>query len=285
MAIPRSSLTALDGFDDAIDWGALNARAGERVLRVLTGGSLLAIHLTVFGAAFLASFAWSLINHPMDLSSLDGFRVWGVLVALHAVLVGCYQLVARFMGWSEPEVVTDAAPIRRPVHVDERQTEAVWAAAAVAAPKPNAPTRRWSVPSSRRTTRDQSATSGDWPQQPAILSSDDREDVGEVTWPDSAPLSTVLNSSAATASPSDELVSIDPSAGADTTQTWVDGFVESQARPKEQRWSWVEAAAASWLSRRDSTPAGEDDSSDTEDIIMADQVDSPHDDAETPTGA
>jgi hypothetical protein len=37
----------------------------------------------------------------------------------------------------------------------------------------------------------------------------------------------------------------------DQNKTWIDGFVESRSKDKEHRWSWVEAAAASWLSRRE----------------------------------
>jgi hypothetical protein len=31
----------------------------------------------------------------------------------------------------------------------------------------------------------------------------------------------------------------------------MDGFIESRSKDKDQRWSWVEAAAAAWLNKRE----------------------------------
>jgi hypothetical protein len=55
--------------------------------------------------------------------------------------------------------------------------------------------------------------------------------------------------------PVEEIVTVDhrdaSESAEDHTKTWIDGFVESRSKDKEHRWSWVEAAAASWLSRRE----------------------------------
>ena len=52
-----------------------------------------------------------------------------------------------------------------------------------------------------------------------------------------------------------EVVSVDhrgaEEAEDDHTKSWIDGFVESRSKDKEQRWSWVEAAAAAWLNKRE----------------------------------
>ncbi|HEU4793924.1 MAG TPA: hypothetical protein VFS96_09730, partial [Nitrolancea sp.] len=101
-----------------------------------------------------------------------------------------------------------------------------------------------------------------WPEQPALVrtervSAADADaapaDVGEATWPGSAPMSTALLGGGT--NPVDEIVTVDHRDAGDSAddhaKTWIDGFVESRSKDKEHRWSWVEAAAASWLSRRE----------------------------------
>jgi hypothetical protein len=84
-----------------------------------------------------------------------------------------------------------------------------------------------------------------------LITHEHMPDVGEATWPASAPLSTIL-SSATTTNPADEVVSVDHrGASDDHTRTWIDGFIESRSKDKENRWSWVEAAAAAWLNKRE----------------------------------
>jgi hypothetical protein len=79
-------------------------------------------------------------------------------------------------------------------------------------------------------------------------------DVGAATWPGSAPLSTTL-ANGGSSNPADEVVSVDhrsaEEAEEDPAKSWIDGFVESRSKDKDQRWSWVEAAAAAWLNKRE----------------------------------
>jgi hypothetical protein len=284
MAIPRSNLTALDGFDTSIHWDVVNANVGERMVRWLTGGALLALHMSVFGAALLATFGWSLIRHPLDLSALNQFQIWGVIVGLHATLVGAYQLAARMLGWNDPTYVTTSAPARLSAPTEVRQTDPtrVWAARAEVTGRVDSSTQRGPSTVTRKVQVENAGPrSGEWPQQPTILATDERVDVGEVTWPAAAPLSTVLSGNAEMPNTSDQLVSIDAAAtgtAADGAQTWVDGFVQSRTKSKEQRWSWVEAAAASWLSRRPGS--ADDDKAPETDVVATPQEDQAERDSE-----
>jgi hypothetical protein len=86
-------------------------------------------------------------------------------------------------------------------------------------------------------------------------------DVGEATWPESPPLSTQLLGSGDHRDAADHVVAVDhrqsETDSDDPGRTWVDSFVESRSKDKENRWSWVEAAAASWLNRRELTDGNE----------------------------
>lgn len=264
MALTRLDLTPLDGFDNRIDWNAAFVRWNNRIVKAIAGGEVLAAHAAVFGSSFLGIFVWKLVSNPTDLSGIRGFQYWGILVALHAVLIGGFTLIARLLGMNQPTFVSDAPAVYRvsPQQAETRQTApaTLWARGVESAARVNDTARRWASPV--RSTPSEEAL---WPASPALLQSSELDDVGEVTWPETAPLSTTLN---ATANPLDELVSIDHGVQTETvTQTWLDGFVESRSRDKEHRWSWVEAAAGSWISKRDaSTPTPQ-----AEDVILPDQ--------------
>ncbi len=276
MAISRQNLTPLDGFDNRIDWNSALERCNSRLVNSVRGGNLLAAHGAIFGATFLGFFVWNLVTEPTNLSGLRGFQYWGILVAVHALLAGGYAVVARVLDLDQPSFVTDALPVYRAQEVSPRQSApaAVWARGVEGASRVNTSARRWVSP-----TRSTSAAETSWPEQPPLLQATERVDVGEVTWPDSAPVSTMLNAAPITNSnPSDELVSIDPGTHGDSgSQTWLDGFVESRSMDKEHRWSWVEAAAASWMSKRDK-PDVTRNSADSQDAVIPDQIPAQPDD-------
>ncbi len=265
MALSRQDLTPLDGYDHRINWDAVLSRANSGLLRWLPGGRFLAAHLACFGIGLLGAMLWTLISNPMDLEGLRPFLYWGVVAAVHVALTGIYQVAARLMGLNDPQYVTTAYPVHRvPQPARSRQVAPAMIARGVeGATRANVTARRWETASGRRGR--QEAPAG-WPEQPQILHMDERADTGEVTWPDSAPRSTELGSRAP-GQASDTLVSIDPAMSAEGQrgQRWLEGFVESRQKNKEQRWSWVEAAAASWLSRRDNQVTAE---SPAEDVVV-----------------
>jgi hypothetical protein len=171
------------------------------------------------------------------------------------------------MGEPEPRtfsIPAAALPQLRSTQPRTPAWQAAWTRSNAAAARVNSTARRWATAPARRAeapapARD--AATG-WPEQPpifreAVASAETTEapvvDVGAATWPHSAPLSTTL-SSAASPNPADELVSVDhrdEDGEEDQAKSWIDSFVESRSRDKDQRWSWVEAAAAAWLSRRE----------------------------------
>ncbi len=271
MALTRQDLTPLDGYDRRIAWDDVLNRANTRLLRWLPGGRFLAAHLAIFGTTLLAALLWSLIRHPMELENLRPFLYWGVLAAMHTALAGIYQVASRLMGLDEPRFVTTAYPSYRAQQPPAARpaAPAMIARGVEGAAKVNATARRWAAASGRRANapaRPESAAG--WPEQPHILQTDERADTGEVTWPDSAPRSTTL-SARTPGQPADTLVSIDPaaSAGDQRGQRWLDGFVESRQN-KDQRWSWIEAAAASWLSRRDNQAVPETQEHPAKDVVI-----------------
>jgi hypothetical protein len=258
MAIPRNSLSALDGFDRGVDVDDLLSRANGRLFNWLVGGSFLAGHMALFGTVFLGAFAWNLGRTPNDLSALGAFRVWSVLLVAHLVITGGFQIAARILGWNAPTWTTTVAAPARNTQRSERQPvpAMVWARGLESASRVNATARRWASTSARSASeRLPDPDDQAWPEQPAIARVDSGPDRGDVTWPESAPRSTMLS-----ANQTDHVVSVDHASDQpkDSALTWLEGFVESRTKDREQRWSWVEAAAASWLSRRDtpgSTPA------------------------------
>jgi hypothetical protein len=270
MALTRQDLTPLDGYDRRIDWNAAMSRANSRLLRWLPGGRFLAAHLAIFGVTLLAAMLWALIRHPMDLDGLRPFLYWGVIAAVHAALTGIYQVAARLIGLNEPRYVTQGYPVYRSARpsVARQAAPAMLARGVGGAARVNATARRWATSTGRRgNIPTQAQTAAGWPEQPPILQMDERPDTGEVTWPDSAPRSTTLGNRTS-GPPADTLVSIDPAASTEDQrgQRWLEGFVESRQKNKDQRWSWVEAAAASWLSRRDNQVTPEEKPA--EDVVI-----------------
>jgi hypothetical protein len=259
MALHRNQLSAVDGFDDRIDWSALMERWNERAMRWVLGGGFLSLHLAAFTVSLLTALTWNLIVDPSDLWMVEPFRYWGVFAGAHTVLLGGGLILWKLLG-RETETprrfripATVSAPPR--VRPDEERPSAwqsAWARPMESVARVNATARRWASSATRQPepTPPPADTGGRWPEQP-LITHEHMPDVGEATWPASAPLSTIL-SSATTNNPADEVVSVDHrGASDDHTRTWIDGFIESRSKDKENRWSWVEAAAAAWLNKRE----------------------------------
>jgi hypothetical protein len=269
MSLRRQHLSPVDGFDNRIDWQAAIDRWNQRAPRWALGPGLLSFHLTLFGLAFLATLTWNLIADPADLGMIDLFRYWGVLAVVHTILVGGWMIGWRLLRLGEPEprrftIPAAALPQLRSNQSRTPAWQTAWNRSNAAASRVNTTARRWAGAPSRRAETQappRDAATG-WPEQPpifreAVAGAETTEppavDVGAATWPDSAPLSTTLSGSAAS-NPADELVSVDhrdEEGEDDQARAWVDGFVESRSKDKDQRWSWVEAAAAAWLNRRE----------------------------------
>jgi hypothetical protein len=269
MALTRQQLTPLDGYDHRIDWGGVLERTNSRLIRWVLGTGFLSFHLAVFTTVLLATLLWNLITRPEDLHLMGPFRVWGVAALAHTLLVG-----GGLIGWRLFRMGETEAP--RPVPMLPRRTPSTprpmvprtsglsqaWTRRMGSAARVNASARRWAATATQRSADSApSRTESGWPAQPGVNQSTAtgamaQPDVGEATWPDSPPISTTLLGATEHRVSADQVVSVDhrPSqqtADDDPGRTWVDNFVESRTKDKENRWSWVEAAAASWLNRRE----------------------------------
>lgn len=281
MTLTRHNLSPLDGYDERIDWAGVLERTNRGLIRWVLGTGLLSFHLVVFTTVLLATFTWNLISNPTDLHLLGPFRIWGVAALAHTLLVGGGLIGWRLFQMGEPEAA-------RPVPVYQRRalplpsqapsparspgiTQA-WLRTVGTAAKVNAGARRWAEASTQRPPAAPPVRGANgWPTQPAMTAptvvepsgTGQSPDVGEATWPDSPPLSTTLLGAADHRDEADHVVAVDhrqsEASQDDPGRTWVDSFVESRAKDKdkENRWSWVEAAAASWLNRRELADAPE----------------------------
>ena len=271
MAVRREQLSPVDGFDNRIDWQGAMDRWNQRALRWVLGPGFLSCHLTAFGLSFLTFLTWNLIADPADLHMVEPFRYWGAIVVFHTILLGGAMIAWKLLrvGESEPRRFTIPAyqlpQLRRqPTRTPHWQN--AWTASAG---RVNATARRWTGAAGRPAEPPQPApppardAETGWPEVPAMFRTAAVEadaadappvDVGAATWPGSAPLSTTLANAGAT-NPADEVVSVDHRSAEggddDPAKSWIDGFVESRSKDKEQRWSWVEAAAAAWLNHRE----------------------------------
>ena len=272
MALTRQQLTPLDGYDNQIDWGGVLERTNSRLIRWVLGTGFLSFHLAVFTTVLLATLLWNLITRPEDLHLMGPFRIWGVAALAHTLLVG-----GGLIGWRLFKMGETEAP--KPVPILPRRTPSTprpmvprtaglsqaWTRSMGSAARVNASARRWAAAATQRSSDPApSPTASGWPAQPGVTNVnasgtpnvESRPDVGEATWPDSPPLSTTLLGSNEHRDPADQVVSVDHRSNQQVTdddpgRTWVDSFVESRTKDKENRWSWVEAAAASWLNRRE----------------------------------
>jgi hypothetical protein len=268
MALPREQLGPVDGFEKRIDWQRLLEQLNQRSVRWLLGAGFLSLHLTVFGITLLTALTWNLIADPADLSMMEPFRYWGTAAIIHTILLGGGLIAWKLLRMDQPAkprfVIPSQAPIaRRPVSSGPSNWQAAWNRGVVSAARANTAARKWAATTVRRP--EESAPPSDaetgWPEQPAIFRTAVEQantapvDVGEATWPDSAPLSTTL-AGTGNANPVDKVVTVDHREKVDNTddqaKSWIDSFVESRSsKDKEHRWSWVEAAAAAWLNRRE----------------------------------
>jgi hypothetical protein len=260
MALHRSQLSAVDGFDDRIDWTALMERWNQRALRWVLGAGFLSLHLAVFTVCLLTALTWNLTVDPADLWMIEPFWYWGAFAAAHTILLGGGLILWKVLGrdtastrrFRIPESIS-SRPRVRPQAERASAWQAAWARPMESVARVNATARRWTSGSAREDEpRPQpQRTGGGWPEQP-LITHDVTPDVGGATWPASAPLSTTLASGGAVSNPADEVVSVDHRGATDDhTKTWIDSFIESRAKDKENRWSWVEAAAAAWLNKRE----------------------------------
>jgi len=270
MPLHREHLGPVDGFETRIAWQPLLEQWNQRSVRWVLGGGFLAFHLAVFGVSLLTVLTWNLIVDPVDLRMIEPFRYWGTVAIIHTILLGGGLIGWKLLRMDQPEaprftIPALGSPAPRPDSARASNWQAAWTRGVVSAARVNSTARKWATTPVRRSdgappVRD--AETG-WPEQPAILHSETVSanhadvapaDVGEATWPASAPMSTTLSGSAGT-NPVDEIVMVDHRDAADSAddpaKTWIDGFVESRSKDKEHRWSWVEAAAANWLSRRE----------------------------------
>lgn len=271
MALPREQLGPVDGFETRIDWPQLLEQWNQRTVRWVLGAGFLSLHLAVFGMTLLTALTWNLIVDPDNLSKIEPFRYWGVVVTIHTVLLG-----GGLIGWKLLRLDQPAAPrfvipsqtsvARRTDSSRPSNWQSAWNRGVVSATRANTAARKWAATTVRRS--EQSAPPRDaetgWPEQPAILRVAAEQadtatvDVGDATWPGSVPLSTTLAGGGT--NPVDTVVTVDHREDVEDDQAkrWIDSFVESRAsKDPEQRWSWVEAAAASWLSRRAVEGTGE----------------------------
>jgi hypothetical protein len=261
MPVTRAQLPTVAGFDNRLHLDAAVRRANTRLTRWVFGMGFLAFHLAVFISAFVVAFAWDLISHPESLRVVDPFRYWGIVAIVHTVLAGGGILAWKMLRLGEsgrsPVIPAPTYSAIAPQRPRPSAPYAIQAPITVQVPRAS----RWSTMTSnpRRTPWAVRPVEQNWPQQPSFLRNAPNTqdagfpDVGEATWPESVPLSTSLGVSAAPES--DQVVSVDhrPS----PSQSWIEGFIGSRTSEKEHRWSWVEAAAGSWLSRRDNVPPPE----------------------------
>jgi hypothetical protein len=271
MALRREQLSPVDGFDNRIDWQGAMDRWNTRALRWVLGPGFLSCHLTTFTLSFLALLTWNLIADPADLRMIEPFRYWGVIVVFHIILLGGGMIGWKLlrMGETEPRRFTIPAYQLPQLRANTTRTPHWQNAWTASAGRVNATARRWTGAASRQPEPPQPAPAPardaetGWPEVPAMFRSAAVEsntteappvDVGAATWPGSAPLSTTL-ANGGSSNPADEVVSVDHRAAEeaeeDPAKSWIDGFVESRSKDKDQRWSWVEAAAAAWLNRRE----------------------------------
>lgn len=290
MALTRQQLTPLDGLDNRINWAGVLDRANRRLIRWVLGTGLLSFHLAIFTTVLLGTFTWNLISSPDDLYLMGPFRIWGVAALVHTLLVG-----GGLIGWRLFRMGESQAPRTVPIYAKRAVSSngptparpagwsQAWASRVSAAGRVNAAARRWTSASPHQTPAEPPAlTATGWPAQAPIAASaaagasgaERPPDVGEATWPESPPISTSLRGATDTRDPADQVVSVNHRPNQipeeDSGRTWVDGFVESRTRDKENRWSWVEAAAASWLSKREVSDRAEKALSATSEPIAED---------------
>ena len=279
MSITRSQLAPVHGFDNRIQWNDAISRTNDRLIRWVFGTGFLTVHLAVFGTSLLSALCWNLVSDPADLRVVEPFRYWGIVAIVHTVLAGGGVLAWKLFQMGKPDSPEFLVPVRaRAISAPRtepstrtRPIQAIQSGSTVSPPHTEASPRKWSTSTLRKATpwaaRD---VKQGWPGQPAMIKSlTEAEaadamfvDLGEATWPDSAPLSTALlaNPESRSGSGTDHVVSVDHRSAttqAEASQTWIEGFIESRTRDKEQRWSWVKAAASSWLSRREAPAASE----------------------------
>jgi hypothetical protein len=276
MPATRSQLPPVAGFDTRIRPGYALTNVNRRLARWAIGTGLLAFHLTIFAIALLVAFCWGLIANPQDLGAMHAFRYWGIVAVVHTILAGGGALLWKILQVTDdtrPNMLPARAytvPVRpptRPRPALMRPTDRPITA------QPARPSRWASLGGgTRRTPWAIRPVEQNWPQQAPFMRNASvidaaGADKGEVTWPESAPRSTELGVSAAPEA--DEVVSVEHRRS--QSQSWIDGFISSRSADKEHRWSWVEAAAGSWLSRREEQPRPDATTPPTDDQAEADQ--------------
>ncbi|HQY29686.1 MAG TPA: hypothetical protein PK691_00265 [Thermomicrobiales bacterium] len=252
MPVSRQNLPPVYGFDRRLRPGDAIDRLTNQFGRWILGTGFLAMHLTVFSVSLLIAYCATLITSPTDVSGVSFFRFWGAVVVVHTILTGGGIVAWKLLGMGDQGarfVVPASTHLQSTLGLPINEYSTQHVIDTRIAP-------RTAQPASRRLPWASRPVEQNWPQQAGFQKSapaaDAVPDLGEVTWPDSAPLSTTLGLSSQP--DADEVVSVDH--GPSPSQTWFEGFVGNRAAPEkdmEQRWSWVEAAAASWLSRRDQT--------------------------------
>ncbi|MGH2561970.1 MAG: hypothetical protein ACRDJH_23145 [Thermomicrobiales bacterium] len=211
-------------------------RLGRRFGTWALGFGLVGLHVAVFLVAATALTLLDLYRSPDQLTVDDGLRTWGSIVALHALAVSVFQIVR----WAIHEEQLDpVAPV-----LDRPASGPLPAVqAGVASPGATAPSNGHVNGAWWRDLR------GSWR---TLMDANDPASVTTATAP--APSTNGHAPNGVHAWPSRDTVAIPPGMWPDRpldSPLPGDGHVGTngadQAGTTPGQWSWVEAAAASWL--------------------------------------
>jgi hypothetical protein len=241
------------------------APSGRTIVDWFTGTGFLAVDAGAFFVALMVLLPWNLYSSPGDLWVAQPLRSWAFLLTFHALLVGAIALARGIVGSPEPETLVPQRGLR---------ASSSWSTPTQTTPQPNRATassliaQEWA----RRWLEDDKAEVAEMMEQSEEISArrarvavNSAAQVDITPWPDApAPHAQSLDAEAILADWLDEQASeyvaptpeqVDPLRSA-ARLTRQDETIELEP---ELEWKWVEAAASSWLSKRDVSPNGHAD--------------------------
>lgn len=243
------------------------APSGRTIIDWLTGTGFLAVDAGAFFVALMVLLPWNLYQSPGDLWVAQPLRSWAFILTFHALLVGAIALARGIVGAPISETVVPKLGLR---------TSSDWSVPSPTTPQPNRSTastllaQEWA----RKWLEDDKAEASGMVQQSTEISTRRTGvayaptiPVDNTPWPEApTPRAQSIDAEAILADWLDEQASeyvapapegVDPLRSA--ARMSGDDPIELDS---EVEWKWVEAAASAWLSKRDVSPNGTNESND-----------------------
>lgn len=248
-------------------------QSGRGLVDWLTGTGFLALNALCFFGALVTLIPWNIYSSPGDFWTADILVRWAFLLGFHALLVGTWSLIQNVI-LKDDNPVADMTPSARQWHVARvRNTSSTIDFRTGPVHSPSAAATASTLYAEEWARSQQQQVSRPTVADDAGFDADDRHEAGaahlsdlladwDTSWPE--PVQKVAGDPAESpASPVEEMSISDADVLIETTApTRAPGPLSVAARATsvnspgapvdpELEWQWIEAAASSWLSRRE----------------------------------